>query len=132
MPNDLARQVEEHIGIHVIGHIIEINEALHRGLQERGATLNDVFAQPERTRTLLDSLPSFDVAVTLKTAYHRDPNHHWTTNDVHDIDALGSTLPYCDIVVTDRAVAAHANATGLAKRLGRVALARLADLPAHL
>ena len=27
VPNDLASQVEEHIGIYVVGHIIEINEA---------------------------------------------------------------------------------------------------------
>lgn len=112
--------------------LIEINEMLHRGLTERSATPDDVFGSPERTRELLDSLPSFDVAVTLKTAYHRDANHRWTTNDIHDIDALGSTLPYCDVVITDRAVAAHANATGLANRLGTVVLGRLADLPAHI
>ncbi|MEX2255039.1 MAG: hypothetical protein WEC34_06350 [Acidimicrobiia bacterium] len=112
--------------------LIEINETLHRGLRERGAALDDVFGSPERTRGLLDSLPSFDVAVTLKMAYHRDPNHRWTTNDIHDIDALGSTMPYCDVVITDRAVAAHANATGLTDRLGTVVLARLDDLPAHI
>ena len=112
--------------------LIEINEMLHRGLSERSATLDDVLGPPERTREILDSLPSFDVAVTLKTAYHRDPNHRWTINDIHDIDALGSTLPYCDVVITDRAVAAHAIATGLTKRLGTVVLGRLADLPAHI
>ena len=30
---------------------------------------------------------SLDAACTLKTSLHRDPNHAWTTNDVHDIDA---------------------------------------------
>jgi hypothetical protein len=59
--------------------LIDIDETLHQGLRERGAVLDDVFGPPERTRELLDSLPSFDVAVTLKTAYHRDPNHRWTT-----------------------------------------------------
>lgn len=112
--------------------LIEINETLHRGLHERGAALDDLFGSPAHTRRLLDSLPSFDVAVTLKAAYHRDGNHRWTTNDIHDIDALGSTLPYCDIVITDRAVAANANSTGLADRLGTVVLARLDDLPAHI
>lgn len=77
-------------------------------------------------------MPSFDVAVTMKTSYHRDPNHRWRVNDIHDIDALGSNVPYCDVVVTDTAAATHANRAGLAERLGTVILSRLADLPGAL
>lgn len=112
--------------------LIEINDALYRGLFERGATLEATFPRPEDTRRAFDSMPSFDVAVTLKTAYHRDPTHRWTPNDIHDIDALGSTLPYCDIVVTDKAVASHVEQTGLAERLDTIALSRLSDLLQHL
>jgi len=112
--------------------LIEINEALHRGLSERGARLEDVLPGVEQTRRAFDSMPSFDVAVTLKTAYHRDPMHRWTTNDILDIDAMGSTVPYCDIVVADRAIASHARQTGLAERLGTVVLSDLADLPEQL
>ena len=77
-------------------------------------------------------MPSFDVAVTLKTEYHRDPNHAWKPNDIPDIDALGSTLPYCEIVVTDKAIASHAVRTGLAERLGTVVLSRTAEIAKHL
>jgi hypothetical protein len=112
--------------------LIEINEALHRGLSERGAALESVFPRVTETRHALDSMPSFDVAVTLKTAYHRDPMHRWTPNDITDIDALGSTLPYCDIVVTDTAGASHANRTRLAERLDTIVLSRLPDLIEHL
>jgi hypothetical protein len=112
--------------------LIEINEALHRGLSERGATFEAVFPRVPETRQAMDSMPSFDVAVTLKTAYHRDPMHRWTPNDITDIDALGSTLPYCDLVVTDTAVASHANRTGLAERLNTIVLSRLPDLIEHL
>jgi len=77
-------------------------------------------------------MPSFDVAVSLKTSYHRDPNHRWTTNDLHDIDALGSALPYCDVVVTDKAVAEHARRTGLDDRLQTTVLSNLTDLIQHL
>ncbi len=111
---------------------IEINEALFDGMANRDGTLDSVFTDPETTRRHVDSMPSFDVAVTLKTAYHRDASHRWTPNDVHDIDALGSTLPYCDIVVTDKAAAAQATQSGLADRLGTVVLSRLEDLPSHL
>lgn len=112
--------------------MIEINEALYRGLAERGAPFLDVFPEIERTRRAFDAMPSFDVAVTLKTSYHRDPMHRWTTNDIHDIDAMGSTLPYCDIVVTDKAMASHVKRTGLSKRLDTVVLSRPSDLGQYL
>jgi len=76
-------------------------------------------------------MPSFDVAVTIKTSLHRDSNHRWTTNDIHDIDAMGSTIPYCDIVVTDKSMASHVQRSGLGERLDTVVLS-LADLPQHL
>ncbi len=48
-------------------------------------------------------MPSSLVAITLKTRYHADSNHRWTTNDIHDIDALAVAVPYCDAVFTDKA-----------------------------
>jgi hypothetical protein len=111
---------------------IEINDALSRGLAERGATLEAIFPRPGDIHNAVDSMPSFDVAVTLKTEYHRDPLHRWTPNDIHDIDAMGSTLPYCDIVVTDKAVASHVKRTDLARRLDTIVLWRLADLLQYL
>jgi hypothetical protein len=107
-------------------------DTLHTGFVERGAEFEAVFSDVERTRRVFDSMPSFDVAVTLKTELHRDPGHHWTTNDIYDIDALGSTLPYCDIVVTDKAMASCARRSGLMERLNTVVLSRLQDLPALL
>jgi len=83
-------------------------------------------------RQAFDSMPSFDVAVTLKTSLHKNPKHQWKTNDISDIDALGSTLPYCDVVVTDAAMASHVLSTGLADRLNTRVLSRLSELPGHL
>jgi hypothetical protein len=111
--------------------IIELNEKLFRGLEERGASLADV-TPPGGGMLVFDAMPSFDVAVTIKAAYHQNPSHRWTTNDIHDIDLLGSTIPYCDVVVTDKAAASHANRTGLAERHNTVVLPRLSDLRAHL
>jgi hypothetical protein len=109
--------------------MIEVNSHLFDGLEKRDVDLERAFPDPEETLRIWSSMPSFDVAVTLKTEYHRDPGHVWRPNDITDIDALGSTLPYCDIVVTDKAVASVANRTGLAERLGTRVLSRLADLP---
>lgn len=112
--------------------LIEIGHSLYRGLSARGTRLEAIFPRPEDTRRAFDSMPSFDVAVSLKTAYHRDPKHRWTPNDIHDIDALGSTLPYCDIVMTDKATASHVRRTGLAERCHTIVLWRLSDLLDHL
>lgn len=112
--------------------LIEINETLFRGIAERGADIDVLFPSPDDARRAFDAMPSLDVAVTLKASYHRDPMHRWTTNDTTDIDALGSTLPYCDVVVTDKAVANHAKRTGLAERLDTVILSRLSGVPDSL
>ena len=53
--------------------IIEINRYLYEGLADRQATLDDVYNDVENTRRRIDSMPSFDVAVSMKVAYHKDP-----------------------------------------------------------
>jgi hypothetical protein len=111
---------------------IEINEHLAAALDARGVELEQVFPEVEETRRAFSQMPSFDVSVSLKTAYHRDPRHHWTPNDIQDIDALASTVPYCDIVATDRQAASHLVQSGVAGRFGTAVIARLHDLPALL
>ena len=108
--------------------LIELMPKFYRGAATRRVDREALFADEPAFRTALAEMPSFDVAVTMKTAYHRDGTHRWTANDINDIDILGSTLPYCDVVVTDKAVAAHATRSGLAERLSTVVLARLEDL----
>jgi hypothetical protein len=74
------------------------------------------------------------VAIELKTALHRDAPRAraWQPNDVVDIDALSNSVPYCDVVVTEKH-AHHALTTAhLGDRMGCVILRRLADLPAAL
>lgn len=123
--------------------LIEINNPLREGFAARSAHLpasappasgflETVFRERAHARRAFDSMPSFDVSVSMKTSYHRDSNHRWTPNDIHDIDALSSTLPYCDIVVTDKAVTSHVERTGLADRLNTIVLSRLCDLIGHL
>ena len=114
-------------------HIVhELNEILYKGLRERRVPLERLAPDIEGVRKVFDSMPSFDVTVTLKTEYHRDPNHSWTPNDVCDIQALATTLPYCDVVVTDKAVVSMITRSGLADRLNTVALRSLDDLVGYL
>lgn len=75
---------------------------------------------------------SFYVSVSLKTAYHRDAAHRWTPNDILDIDALASTVPYCDIVITDKQAARHLRDAGVARRLETTVLAELTAVADHI
>lgn len=110
--------------------LIELSETMVQGLVDRGVDWDDLLLPDvESVRARIDAIPSVDVSVTLKTSYHRDPSHRWTANDIFDIDALAMTLPYCDVVVMDRAMHSHVQRTGLADRLGTSALNSLIQVP---
>lgn len=97
--------------------LIQINSILTRGCDKRGvSSLQSLFSSVTDDRRIFDSMPSFDASVTLKTSLHKNTNHRWTQNHVHDIHALASTLPYCDIVITDGEMTSHVVQTGLADR----------------
>ena len=96
------------------------------------ADIGDLLARQPEIRHHFHSMPSFDVYVTLKEAYHRNQDHLWTHNDMHDLMMLSSVVSYCDVVVTDKAAASHVNATGLAKRANTVVLSKLEDVLAHI
>lgn len=57
-------------------------------------------------RKFMAALPHVQVAISVKTAYHRNPHHRWTTNDLTDIDAMSVAFTYCDAVFTDKAIRA--------------------------
>ena len=112
--------------------LIHINSILKRGCDERGiGSLHSLFSSVSYDRRAFDAMPSFDASVTLKTSLHKNAEHGWTPNDVHDLHALALTLPYCDIVITDRAMASHAVQTGLANRFNTIVLSHLSDLCQH-
>jgi hypothetical protein len=48
-------------------------------------------------------MPSTDVSIALKAAWHQNGQRTWTMNDIYDIDALALATPYCDVVVTEKA-----------------------------
>jgi hypothetical protein len=109
----------------------EIEEMLARGLIARGAE-PEVLTKFGPDLDAFDSMPSFDVSVSMKAAYHRNPKHRWKPNHIQDIDALAETVPYCDIVVTDNEETSHLKQTGVAERLGTTVLSRVTDLIQHL
>ena len=49
----------------------------------------------EEMRTFLGSMPHMQVAISVKTRYHKNPRHKWTPNDISDIDAVSVAYAYC-------------------------------------
>ncbi len=113
---------------------VEVNDIFAEGFAARGPRAFDQFfnAGPDYLRSVYGSMPSFNVAVSLKVSLHRDPNHKWTNNDIYDIWALALTIPYCDVVVTDRAMWSHATRQKLHDRYNTVVISQLAELHCHL
>jgi hypothetical protein len=77
-------------------------------------------------------MPSTEVCIELKTAWHRNRDKAWTANDICDIDALSLAVPYCDVVVTEKACHHVLATAGLGQRMHTALLRRLDDLPATL
>ena len=88
----------------------------------------------DQSRTFVRQMPSSEVAVELKTSMHRDAARaaRWLANDVLDIDQLAMAVPYCDVVVTEKAAQDALVKARLDERCETVLLRRLQDLPAHL
>jgi hypothetical protein len=109
----------------------ELNEMLYRQMRDRGRQLQDLGQTLDERRAFVLRMPSQRVVVELRTSYHRDASHQWTTNDLHDIAAMSLALPYCDVALADAATRNHALRTGL-DRLLEVALPRTPDEAAEL
>jgi hypothetical protein len=107
----------------------EFLDVINRVTAERVRAGRLTFGEGDpRIRIFMASMPHVQIAISMKTRYHRDPNHRWTTNDITDIDALSVAYAYCDVVFTDRAArAALVNSTEL-----RVFSTRLPRTPQEL
>lgn len=86
----------------------EVNDALSEAIAARGITQDELLTMlggedKMVARSFTDGMPSSRVAISVKGIYHRDGRHEWTSNDLHDIDAVAIAVPYCDAVFPDKA-----------------------------
>jgi hypothetical protein len=110
--------------------IIELGAISQRVVERRGLTsVADLGLEIEDARRLVRSMPTSEVAIELKTAWHRNASKKWTANDIYDIDAMALAVPYCDVVVTEKACHHLLTTAKLDKRMNTTILRRLADLP---
>jgi hypothetical protein len=111
---------------------IEFENILPRALAPRSLALRDVIFDPESGRKFVRAMPSTEVSIELKTAWHRNRDKNWTANDIYDIDAMALAVPYCDIVVTEKACHHALTAARLGERMHTALLRNLKELPSVL
>ena len=87
---------------------------------------------PKRSREFIsdffDGLPSMRVAVDLKFAVHRNNQRGWVQNDIYDTDAMSIAVPYCAVVVADKAVADALGRVRAEERHGTLITSNLEEL----
>lgn len=85
-------------------------------------------------RAFVRQMPSSEVAIELKRVLHRDAGRaaNWKPNDVNDIDQMAMAVPYCNVVVTEKAAADALKRARLDERCGTTLLRNLNDLAGHL
>jgi hypothetical protein len=112
--------------------VIEFQHILPRALSERDLVLTDVISDPQSARLFVRAMPSTEVSIELKTAWHRNRGKPWTANDIYDIDAMSLAVPYCDVVVTEKACHHVLNVARLGQQMHTALLRNLQDLPSTL
>lgn len=112
--------------------IVEFQDMLPRALAQRNLSLTNVFRDLESARNMVRGMPSTEVATELKTAWHRNGEKVWSANDIYDLDALSLAVPYCDIVVTDKACHHALTVARLGERMHTALLRKVDELPTIL
>jgi hypothetical protein len=72
---------------------IEFQDILPQALAQRDLVLTDVISDRQSARKFVRAMPSTEVSIELKTAWHRDRGKPWTANDIYDIDAMSRGCP---------------------------------------
>lgn len=112
--------------------LIEFQRMAPLAFQQRGITLERILTSPQAGVAFMRSMPTTDVAIALKAAWHRNRDKPWSSNDIYDIDAMALAVPYCDIVVTEKACHHALVSAGMDRRMNTVLLRELTGLPAVL
>ena len=109
--DDAVSRKELRLRIQARELIHEHVDLLDELLESFGLTFNEAFGgDPELPGSarpklvgFLDSIPSMRISVDMKFELFRDSGRTWKVNDLRDIDALSLAIPYCHLVVADKA-----------------------------
>jgi hypothetical protein len=111
------------------------NEALDMltfSVTRRGAGFDGLFDDQELARRFIRCMPSMEVAIEMKTHYHRNSQTRWDVNTIFDVDAMSTSVPYCDAVVTERNAAHTLNRVHIGVRMHTAIMATPEEMVAWL
>jgi len=86
----------------------------------------------DRLHRIMQNMPIIDVESSIRYANFRAGSRKWTKNDIHDIGFAGVAVVYCQVVATDKHLAAQLQRQGLDKKYHTVILTRPEQLTEHL
>jgi hypothetical protein len=93
-----------------------------------GGYMKDAKRRREFLTEFFDSLPGIRVAVDMKLGILRDNNRGWDQNSLYDTDAMTFGVPYCHIVVPDKATADAMRRAKAGQRSGTLITSRVGEL----
>lgn len=113
---------------------VDILDNYTRALISAGFTMDrPPFRDKAEYTDFLMALPSRKVVTMMHLHYLKDVNRDWTINDLRDIAALSTAIPYCDAVVTDKkAWDTAATRAHLDRDFNTPIFSKLTDLADHL
>jgi hypothetical protein len=114
--------------------IFDIGDNYTRAIISAGFTKDRLPFHDKADHTdFLLSLPSRKVVTLMQSHYLQDVHRDWLINDLRDIAALSTAIPYCDVVVTDKKACDTAvNRAHLDTEFNTRIFSRLTDLADHL
>jgi hypothetical protein len=111
----------------------ELRDYLREDMHPYGVTIDEFFAKGKAwLNAFLDDIPAAAITITLTEKGFRNRDKEWKGNDLRDADAMSAAIPYCDVVLTDKYVAAQLAKSSAVTRQDTMVLPRLRDLAARL
>ncbi len=93
-----------------------------------GGSIDEPGSARPGVSAFFESVPSLRIATEMKTNLFRDPSRTWKINDLHDIDALSLAIPYCHVVISDKAAVDSVRKSKIDHLCGTKVIAVMAEL----
>jgi hypothetical protein len=81
---------------------------------------------------IIEGLPTISVQLAIRSQVLKNASRAWSINDLRDSDHLGVAIPYCDVVVSDKASVNAVKSRGLEITLNTRVLSDLRSLHDYL
>jgi hypothetical protein len=86
----------------------------------------------DRLSRILGNIPIVDIESSIRRANFRNSSKGWESNDIYDLNFVGSAVAYCDVVVTEKHLHAQLDQEGIGRKYGTTVLKSLERLTEHL